>query len=263
MSSTIRMASKSTHFGFESVTTDEKSHKVNQVFTSVAPNYDLMNDVMSLGIHRYWKRELIRKLDPMKGTVLLDMCGGTGDIGQEFVTHMRHRFPNDNQFKVIVCDINQQMLKVGQNRAKLRLSASACDRMEWVSGDAMELPFEDNRFDAYTVGFGIRNVVDIEKALSEAHRVLRRGAMFACLEFSQLQNPLLSKLYDFYSFEMIPVLGEVFAKDWKSYQYLVESIRQFPDQKEFQSMIESAGFGFVEYTNFFGGIAAIHCAYKK
>ncbi|CAG2105121.1 unnamed protein product [Medioppia subpectinata] len=263
MSLSRRMVSNKTHFGFESVSAEEKSTKVNQVFTSVANSYDLMNDVMSLGIHRYWKREFITRLDPLKGTVLLDMCGGTGDIAHQFITHMRDTFPDDKLFKVIVCDINEEMLKVGQNRAREEWSGSDCQRIEWVLGDAMSLPFEDNSFDAFTVAFGLRNVVHIEKALSEAHRVLKPGAIFSCLEFSQLQNPLFAKFYDFYSFEMIPVFGEIVAKDWKSYQYLVESIRQFPDQNEFKSMIESAGFRFVDYTNLLRGIASIHTGFKN
>ena len=235
---------------------------MKEVFSSVANNYDLMNDVMSLGIHRIWKRELIRQLNPIPGTQLLDTCGGTGDVALEFLRHVQQSDPTDNDFKVVVCDINEQMLKVGQNRAK-HLPQSVSNRIEWVLGDAMRLPFGDNTFDAYTVAFGIRNVVDINQALSEAHRVLKSGGQFLCLEFSQMRTPFISRLYDWYSFEIIPVLGEVFAKDWKSYQYLVESIRRFPDQNDFKAMIQSTGFTLVEVTNLLDGIAAIHIGFKK
>ncbi|XP_054154477.1 2-methoxy-6-polyprenyl-1,4-benzoquinol methylase, mitochondrial-like [Oppia nitens] len=259
---TKRFDSNKTHFGYQNVTHEEKSQKVHDVFRSVAQKYDLMNDIMSLGIHRYWKRQLIRYLKPLRDTTLLDTCGGTGDIAHEFVTYMRNTYPTENTSKVIVCDINEEMLNVGQSKAKQWLPEDS-DRIQWVLGDAMALPFDDNSFDAYTVGFGIRNVVDIDKTLSEAHRVLKPGAVFTCLEFSKLQNPLISKIYDLYSFEVIPVLGEILAKDWKSYQYLVESIRQFPPQNQFKSMIESVGFTFVEYINFLDGIATIHIGYKS
>lgn len=228
----------------------------------MANSYDLMNDAMSLGIHRLWKDRLVSHLSPLPGTRLLDMCGGTGDIAFKVVRHMRHKFPKDSHFRVVVADINQEMLNVGQKRSRETLGSDA-DRIQWVLADAMDLPFEENSFDAYTVAFGIRNVVDVNQALSEAHRVLKSGGQFSCLEFSQVRNPVLARLYDLYSFEIIPVLGEVLAKDWKSYQYLVESIRRFPDQNEFKQMIRSAGFTLVGVTNLLDGIAAIHTAYKK
>jgi ubiquinone/menaquinone biosynthesis methyltransferase len=161
---------------------------VNEVFSEVANKYDLMNDIMSFGVHRYWKRLLIERLNPYSGTKLLDTCGGTGDIAFEFIKKVKRN--KDNHSKVVVCDINQEMLKVGQNRAQ-QLGLNDENLIEWVLGDAMCLPFEDNSFDAYTVGFGIRNVVNIEEALLEANRVLKKGAIFLCLEFSQLKNPLL------------------------------------------------------------------------
>ena len=228
----------------------------------MANSYDLMNDVMSLGIHRLWKQQLVARLDPLPATKLLDVCGGTGDVAIQVVRHMTRKYPNDRNSQVVVCDINEQMIKVGQTRCH-KLMASDADRIQWVLGDAMNLPFEDNSFDVYTVAFGIRNVVDIPRALSEAHRVLKSGGQFLCLEFSQMRNPLMARLYDWYSFEIIPVLGEVLAKDWKSYQYLVESIRRFPDQNEFKEMIRSQGFSLVEVNNLLDGIAAIHTAFKK
>jgi ubiquinone/menaquinone biosynthesis methyltransferase len=167
---------------------------VNEVFSQVANKYDLMNDIMSFGVHRYWKRLLIERLNPYCGTKLLDTCGGTGDIAFEFIKEMKRN--DDNLSKVVVCDINEEMLKVGQNRAQ-QLGLNDSNLIEWVLGDAMCLPFEDNSFDAYTVGFGIRNVVNIDKALLEANRVLKKGAIFLCLEFSQLKNPLLEKYYRF------------------------------------------------------------------
>jgi ubiquinone/menaquinone biosynthesis methyltransferase len=170
---------------------------VNEVFSEVAEKYDLMNDIMSFGVHRYWKQLLIERLNPYCGTKLLDTCGGTGDIAFEFIKQIKRN--NDNLSKVVVCDINQKMLKVGQNRAQ-QLGLNDDKLIEWVLGDAMSLPFEDNSFDAYTVGFGIRNVVNIDKALLEANRVLKKGAIFLCLEFTQLKNPLLDRFSYFQSF---------------------------------------------------------------
>uniref|UniRef100_A0A8D2I0W2 2-methoxy-6-polyprenyl-1,4-benzoquinol methylase, mitochondrial n=1 Tax=Urocitellus parryii TaxID=9999 RepID=A0A8D2I0W2_UROPR len=201
-----------THFGFETVSEEEKGGKVYQVFESVAKKYDVMNDMMSLGIHRVWKDLLLRKMHPLPGTQLLDVAGGTG--------------------------------------------------LAWVLGDAEELPFDDDKFDVYTIAFGIRNVTHIDQALQEAHRVLKPGGRFLCLEFSQVNNPLISRLYDLYSFQVIPVLGEVVAGDWKSYQYLVESIRKFPSQEEFKEMIEDAGFQKVTYESLTSGIVAIHSGFK-
>uniref|UniRef100_A0A8C7B2M5 2-methoxy-6-polyprenyl-1,4-benzoquinol methylase, mitochondrial n=1 Tax=Neovison vison TaxID=452646 RepID=A0A8C7B2M5_NEOVI len=201
-----------THFGFETVSEEEKGDKVYHVFESVAKKYDVMNDMMSLGIHRIWKDMLVWKMHPFPGTQLLDVAGGTG--------------------------------------------------LAWVLGDAEELPFDDDKFDVYTIAFGIRNVTHINQALQEAHRVLKPGGRFLCLEFSQVNNPLVSRLYDLYSFQVIPVLGEVIAGDWKSYQYLVESIRQFPSQEEFKEMIQDAGFEKVTYESLTSGIVAIHSGFK-
>ncbi|RWS06695.1 hypothetical protein B4U79_02587 [Dinothrombium tinctorium] len=270
---------ESTHFGFETVTKQEKAHKVTDVFSKVAQKYDLMNDVMSVGIHRLWKDRLIDTLDPMPGTRLLDVAGGTGDIAFRFVQRVKMKEGANPTSSVVVCDINKQMLNVGKQRAE-KLGFNTLEMMEWVEGDAQNLPFANNTFDAYTIAFGIRNVVDIQKALDESHRVLKPGGMFLCLEFSKVQNSLLERwvkananatiddtcifrLYDWYSFEVIPVMGEVIASDWKSYQYLVESIRQFPDQQEFKSMIASSGYTLVDVDNLLNGVAAIHSAFKR
>ncbi|CAO2629212.1 2-methoxy-6-polyprenyl-1,4-benzoquinol methylase, mitochondrial [Lemmus lemmus] len=209
-----------THFGFETVSEEEKGGKVYQVFESVAKKYDVMNDMMSLGIHRAWKDLLIRKMHPLPGTQLLDVAGGTGDIAFRFLRYVQGSL-------VTVCDINREMLKVGKQKA---VDQGHTAGLAWVLGDAEELPFDDDKFDVYTIAFGIRNVTHIDRALQEAHRVLKPGGRFLCLEFSQVNDPLISRLYDLYSFQVIPVIGEVIAGDWKSYQYLVESIRKFPNQ---------------------------------
>ncbi|KAI5613352.1 2-methoxy-6-polyprenyl-1,4-benzoquinol methylase, mitochondrial precursor, partial [Silurus asotus] len=277
---------KSVHFGFEAVTEEEKAERVYKVFESVAQKYDVMNDAMSLGIHRLWKDALLRVMNPQPGLRLLDTAGGTGDISFRFLNYTRS--VRDRQLRqraranqtpswqdisssygtervelpeshAVVCDINKEMLKVGKERAE---NAGVTSGLSWVVGDAEELPFDDDKFDLYTIAFGIRNVTHIEQALQEALRVLRPGGRFLCLEFSKVSNPLLSRLYDAYSFQMIPVLGEVIAGDWKSYQYLVESIRKFPDQETFKEMIEDVGFLRAQYTNLSGGIVALHSGFK-
>ncbi|XP_035386162.1 2-methoxy-6-polyprenyl-1,4-benzoquinol methylase, mitochondrial [Electrophorus electricus] len=277
---------KSTHFGFQTVPEGEKAARVYKVFESVAGRYDLMNDAMSLGIHRLWKDALLRVMNPQPGLRLLDAAGGTGDISFRFMAYTRsvheqklRRRARSNQTpswqditasyssegagppqsRAVVCDINKEMLKVGKGRAE---EAGITTGVSWVVGDAEELPFDEDQFDVYTIAFGIRNVTHVEQALQEAFRVLKPGGRFLCLEFSQVSTPLLSKLYDAYSFQVIPVLGEVIAGDWKSYQYLVESIRRFPNQETFKGMIEEAGFARVQYINLTGGICAIHSAFK-
>ncbi|MCJ8747112.1 hypothetical protein PDJAM_G00149620 [Pangasius djambal] len=277
---------KSVHFGFETVTEEEKAERVYKVFESVAQKYDVMNDAMSLGIHRLWKDALLRVMNPQPGLRLLDTAGGTGDISFRFLNYTRsvrerqlrqraraNQTPSWQDIsssygtegaelpesRAVVCDINKEMLKMGKERAE---NAGITTGLSWVVGDAEELPFDDDQFDIYTIAFGIRNVTHIEQALQEALRVLKPGGRFMCLEFSKVSNPLLSRLYDAYSFQMIPVLGEVIAGDWKSYQYLVESIRKFPDQETFKEMIEDAGFIRVQYTNLSGGIVALHSGFK-
>jgi len=247
-----RSSGRTTHFGFETVPEAEKAGRVHGVFTNVASKYDVMNDAMSLGVHRIWKDAMLDWLAPRPGQRLLDVAGGTGDIAFRFL----ERAPGAES---VVCDMTEGMLVAGRQRAE---AANMADRLEWVVGDAMALPFESGTFDAYTISFGIRNVTRISDALREAYRVLRPGGRLMVLEFSQLPNPLMQKAYDLYSFNVIPPLGQAIAGDRDSYQYLVESIRQFPDQDRFAGMIVDAGFGNVKYRNLSFGIAALHSGWK-
>ncbi|MAU41482.1 MAG: bifunctional demethylmenaquinone methyltransferase/2-methoxy-6-polyprenyl-1,4-benzoquinol methylase [Kordiimonas sp.] len=274
-----------THFGFQTVRTTDKQHLVRNVFDTVAEKYDLMNDVMSGGLHRLWKKELIRKLRPQPGMTLLDVAGGTGDIAFRFLdaarkapaqphqesidsnippTHTPAPTTTEPHAKVIVCDINSNMLTVGRDRAIDRAFNVSGDQieLEWVCGNAESLPLPDKSVDAYSIAFGIRNVTHIDRALSEAYRVLKPGGQFTCLEFSAVDLPGLDRLYDFYSFKVIPELGHLVAKDRESYQYLVESIRNFPAQEEFKTMIEAAGFRQARYRNLSGGIVALHSGWR-
>ena len=242
---------ETTHFGYRNVPEDEKRSLVRGVFDSVAPRYDLMNDLMSLGIHRLWKRTLIGWLRPRPETSLVDVGGGTGDIALRFL----ERGGGD----VTVIDINKEMLKVGRGRA---IDRGILENIRWLDGDAEDLPVEDASYDVYTTAFCIRNVTHIEKALSEARRVLKPGGRFLCLEFSHVVLPMLDKLYDTYSFRVLPALGEQVAGDREAYQYLAESIRRFPDQNTFAKMIRDAGLEQVKVRNLSGGIAAIHSAWR-
>ena len=246
------MTDNTTHFGFRDVPEDDKAGLVHEVFTSVASKYDLMNDLMSMGIHRIWKDAMMDWLAPRAGQRLLDVAGGTGDVAFRFLT----RAP---QASAVVCDMTEPMLIAGRQRAEADAMA---DRLEWVVGDAMALPFEDNSFDVYTISFGIRNVTRIPDALAEAYRVLRPGGRLMVLEFSQIPVPLMQKAYDLYSFNIIPPMGQMVTGDRDSYQYLVESIRKFPDQNTFASMIRAAGFDQVKYRNLTMGIAALHSGWK-
>ena len=243
---------KTTHFGFKTVDEDQKAGMVHGVFTNVASKYDIMNDAMSLGIHRLWKDAMMDWLAPRPGQRLLDVAGGTGDISFRFLD----RAPSAT---ATVLDMTESMLVEGRKRAEADARA---DRLDWVVGDAMALPFEANVFDVYTISFGIRNVTRIADALSEAYRVLKPGGRLMVLEFSQIPNELMQKVYDLYSFNVIPTMGKVIANDRDSYQYLVESIRKFPDQETFAGMIRSAGFGHVKYRNLTMGIAALHSGWK-
>lgn len=243
---------RTTHFGFETVPEDEKAGRVHGVFTNVASKYDVMNDAMSLGIHRVWKDAMLDWLAPRPGQKLLDVAGGTGDVAFRFLT----RAPDAH---ATVCDMTEGMLIAGRTRAE---AENMADRLDWIVGDAMALPFESGTFDTYTISFGIRNVTRIPDALSEAYRVLRPGGRLMVLEFSQLPNPMMQKAYDLYSFNVIPRLGQAIAGDRESYQYLVESIRQFPDQDRFAGMIADAGFENVKYRNLSMGIAALHSGWK-
>ena len=243
---------KETHFGFQTVAEDDKAGLVHGVFSRVASRYDVMNDVMSVGIHRVWKNAMMDWLAPRDGQQLLDVAGGTGDIAFRFLK----RAP---RARVTVCDMTESMLVEGRKRAEAETLA---DRLGWVTGDAMALPFKDNSFDRYTISFGIRNVTRIPDALAEAYRVLRPGGRLMVLEFSQLPVPAMQWAYDRYSFNVIPVMGQLIANDRDSYQYLVESIRTFPDPDTVAAMIRDAGFDRVQYRNLSLGIAALHSGWK-
>ncbi len=245
-------AARTTHFGFRDVPESEKAARVHGVFTSVASRYDIMNDVMSAGVHRLWKDAMIDWLAPRPGQRLLDVAGGTGDVAFRFLA----RAPGSH---ATVLDLTQPMLEEGRRRAE---AARLAGRLAWVTGDAMALPFADDSFDAYTIGFGIRNVTRIEDALSEARRVLRPGGRLMVLEFSRIPVPALQWAYDRYSFNVIPAMGQAIAGDRDSYQYLVESIRRFPDQEAFAGMIRAAGFDLVRFRNLTLGVAALHSGWK-
>ncbi|KYM92763.1 Ubiquinone biosynthesis methyltransferase COQ5, mitochondrial [Atta colombica] len=255
---------RTTHFGFQTIKENQKAREVYTIFENVANSYDIMNDVMSMGIHRIWKDILVQELGPTHGTHLLDSAGGTGDITFRYINFLRNT-PNPHNVRshVTVCDINQHMLDVGQNRAsELSLSGDSNYDITWKQEDAEKLSFADDSFSAYTIAFGIRNVTHIDKVLSEAYRVLQPGGRFLCLEFSHIDNKPLQWLYDQYSFQIIPVMGKLIVGKWKPYQYLIESIRKFPKQEDFKNMIEFAGFRNVTYQNLTFGIVAIHSGFK-
>ncbi len=244
---------KTTHFGFQTVAEDQKAGLVQGVFASVASRYDIMNDLMSGGIHRLWKDAMMDWLAPRPGQQLLDVAGGTGDVAFRFLRRA------GATAQATVLDLTEPMLIEGQKRAE---AANMAGQLDWVVGDAMALPFPPAGFDVYTISFGIRNVTRIEDALSEAFRVLRPGGRLMVLEFSQIPNDLMQKVYDLYSFNIIPMMGQVVTGDRDSYQYLVESIRRFPDQDRFADMIRAAGFEQVKYRNLSMGIAALHSGWK-
>jgi demethylmenaquinone methyltransferase / 2-methoxy-6-polyprenyl-1,4-benzoquinol methylase len=244
-----------THFGRRSVPLDEKQGLVDDVFRKVASRYDVMNDLMSFGLHRLWKDILVAKVRPPRGRRFahLDVAGGTGDVA------MRVANAGGPMTAVTIVDVNPEMLRVGAERAdKRRLPG----RLEFVEGNAEALPLPDGKFDAYTIAFGIRNVPRIERALSEAHRVLKRGGHFLCLEFSRVDVPGLDRVYDAYSFAAIPAMGRAVTGDGAPYRYLVESIRNFPSPDRFSEMIAEAGFGRVGFDRLSGGIVAIHSGWK-
>ncbi|VAW01075.1 2-methoxy-6-polyprenyl-1,4-benzoquinol methylase [hydrothermal vent metagenome] len=246
------MSEKTTHFGFETVPEAEKAGRVKGVFGSVASKYDVMNDAMSLGIHRIWKDAMMDWLAPRAGQKLLDVAGGTGDIAFRFLKRA-------GSGHATVLDLTEPMLIEGRKRAEAEQMAASLD---WVVGDAMALPFEDHSFDVYTISFGIRNVTRPSEALREAFRVLKPGGRLMVLEFSQIPNEMMQKVYDLYSFNIIPKLGQMIAGDRDSYQYLVESIRQFPDQETFLAMLREAGFENAKYRNLTMGVAALHSGWK-
>lgn len=253
-----------THFGFQTIASQEKEKLVGNVFHGVASNYDFMNDAMSLGIHRCWKDTLIKILSPQSDTKLLDVAGGTGDIAFRFLNHLSSHWPqNAISGHVTVLDINSSMLKVGESKSLSHLNDFQRSLISWQEGNAEELNcIPSSSMDAYTIAFGIRNCTHIDKVIQEAYRVLKVGGRFLCLEFSHVQDPLFKMVYDGYSFNVIPLIGQIIANNKPAYQYLVESIRKFPTQEAFVSLIEQAGFRQVSYQNLLGGIAAIHSGVK-
>ena len=252
-----------TSFGFRDVPTGDKQSLVRDVFDSVADRYDLMNDLMSGGVHRLWKHAMVDWLNPQPGQHILDVAGGTGDIAFRIMERLTKRVRTHSlpPGRITVCDINPAMLEVGCDRA-LAQPYDIQTHLSWVCGNAECLPIPDKTMDGYTIAFGIRNVTHIDEALRQAYRVLRPGGRFLCLEFSAVQMPGLDALYDRLSFDVIPRLGDWITGDKDSYQYLVESIRQFPNQHMFKAMIEQAGFDNVQFRNLTGGIAALHSGWR-
>ncbi|MEN7538367.1 class I SAM-dependent methyltransferase [Aurantiacibacter flavus] len=241
--------SEQVSFGYEDVDPAEKTKRVGAVFSGVASKYDIMNDAMSGGLHRLWKDQFVRRVKPQANEQILDMAGGTGDIAFRMA---------DEGASVIVSDINQEMLDVGIERAMQR----GIDGLVWSRQNAEELTFTNRQFDAYTIAFGIRNVTHIDKALREAHRVLKFGGRFFCLEFSTMNWPGAKEAYDLYSHKLVPQLGQMIAGDAESYRYLIESIRRFPPMPEFEQMIRDAGFVRTKVEPILGGLVAIHSGWK-
>jgi demethylmenaquinone methyltransferase / 2-methoxy-6-polyprenyl-1,4-benzoquinol methylase len=253
-----RETSGRTRSGLHPAPAQEKAALVRAVFDSVAPRYDLMNDLMSGGIHRRWKAEMVARLKPQPGQCLIDAAGGTGDIAFRALPHLAP-LPAAGGGRVIVCDANERMLAVGRDRA---LDRGVLTGIEWICAEAERLPLADRSADLYTIAFGLRNVVRIETALGEARRVLRPGGRFLCLEFTPAVTPLLQPLYDLYSFVVVPLLGQVVAGDRDAYTYLVNSIRRFPPQSALCEMLAAAGLEQVRFRNLTGGIAALHSAWR-
>ena len=247
------MDQKTTHFGYKTVNVEEKAGKVADVFHSVASNYDLMNDLMSAGVHRLWKRMTIEMSGVRSGNKVLDIAGGTGDLAAKF-----SRIVGKDGY-VVLADINESMLKVGRDRL---MDLGVVDNVKFSQSDAQYLPFPDNSFDIITIAFGLRNVTDKELALKSMLRVLKPGGRLLVLEFSKPGNPVLSKIYDTYSFSILPKLGKLFADDAESYQYLAESIRMHPDQQTLMGMMNDAGFTNTDFHNMTGGVVALHRGVK-
>jgi len=239
-------------FGFKKVERSQKANLVKDIFSSVAKKYDLMNDLMSVGVHRLWKNKMVSMLDFKGDMRVIDLAGGTGDIAFRIAKKAQEK---NVKCQIDVVDINQEMLDVGQGRA---IDQNLFSNLKFTCCDGEKLCFENEAFDFFTIAFGIRNFTNIDRALLEAYRVLKPGGKFICLEFSKVNDYFLQKIYDAYSFKVIPKLGEITANDRESYQYLVESIRKFPPQDEFKKMIENAGFKQVSYQNLSFGAASIH-----
>lgn len=236
-------------FGFQSVNPDQKTSLVRSVFDSVADRYDIMNDLMSGGVHRLWKDRFIREIRPKSHEKFLDVAGGTGDIA--FRLHKKAK----PETPITVFDLNESMLSVGRDRA---LNQGWINEFDWVTGNAENLPFPDESFDIYTIAFGLRNITHIDTALKEAFRVLKPGGRFFCLEFSKVRNPVLAKIYDVYSDTFIPNVGKMVTGDRESYQYLVDSIRQFPSQEQLENRLQTAGFSHTRHTDLTHGVVSIH-----
>ena len=251
------MENNKTHFGFKEVDRDQKSNLVKDIFSNVAKKYDLMNDLMSAGTNRLWKNNMINCIDFFDNIKIIDVAGGTGDIAFRIAKKAQEKNLN---YQIEVVDINSQMLEVGRSRA---VDMNLFSHLNFVENDGENLKFADESFDVFTIAFGIRNFTNIDKGLREAHRVLKKGGKFICLEFSKVEDIFLQKIYDTYSFKIIPKIGEFILKDHDSYQYLVESIRKFPDQKSFTKLIENAGFSRVGYQNLTFGACAIHWGFKE
>ncbi len=244
-------------FGYRDVPADEKAGMVRHVFESVAPRYDLMNDLMSAGVHRLWKNTLVDVLNPRPGERLLDVAGGTGDVAFRIVR--RQMAKGGERPDVTVCDINPAMLEVGRDRA---VDRGLLQGLTWTTGDAEDLPFPDRSFDGYTIAFGLRNVTHIDKALSEAHRVLKPGGRFYCLEFSKVTSAPVARAYDAYSERALPFFGRIVARDAESYRYLHESIRRFPPQRELARRMRDVGFANVGWRNMTLGVVALHSGWR-
>tara|TARA_B100000085_G_scaffold265750_1_gene273793 strand:+ start:2077 stop:2823 length:747 start_codon:yes stop_codon:yes gene_type:complete len=247
------LQNKYTDFGFSRVKSKDKSNLVKKIFENVSGRYDLMNDFMSLGIHRVWKKSMLDWLAPRRGQSLIDVAGGTGDIAFNFIKRAK------TGANATIFDLTESMMIEGKKKT---IDLPEESQINWVCGDAMRMPFSDSTFDVYTISFGIRNVTNISKTLSEAYRVLKPGGRLMILEFSSVNNDLISWIYDKYSFNIIPKLGEFVSNDRESYQYLVESIRKFPNQEKFSEMIINEGFRKVKYRDLTFGIAALHSAWK-
>lgn len=253
------MDNNKTHFGFKEVNKNDKSNLVKGIFSNVAKKYDLMNDLMSAGVHRLWKKTMVEEISlskPNYGYNIIDVAGGTGDIAFKI---SKKADSLNSQAKIEVVDINQQMLEVGKARA---VDLNLFKNLNFTCADGEKLPFEDNSFDYFTIAFGIRNFTNVDLALKEAYRVLKPNGKFVCLEFSKVNDYFLQKFYDIYSFNIIPKIGEIVLKDKDSYQYLVESIRKFPDQEKFKEMISDAGFKNAKFKNLTFGVSAIHSGIK-
>lgn len=259
------------NFGYSKVGRSEHKDMVKDVFEKVAPKYDVMNDFMSFFMHRMWKDRFVSTLHPFAGQKHLDVAGGTGDVGfrvlkeirkaeEAYVVQQNQEYPVKGE--VCICDINGAMLEEGKKKVGDLDIPDAAAGLSWVESDAKSLPFEDESFDTYTISFGIRNVSDIDQCLREARRVLKKGGHFCCLEFSQVNNDVLRQIYDLYSMNVIPYVGAAYAGDADSYQYLVESIRKFPDQDHFAEIIEANGFKSVRYESLLDGVVAIHSGFK-